>query len=76
VTNPEQKTVHNHGANHREQVASTMTSLTRQHRDHNELQLPYQNNPADHNTVKIIYTAPRNATHSRAWTVLPDLSPG
>jgi len=42
VTNPKQKTVHDHDANYREQIAPTMTQLTKQHHDHNELQLPYK----------------------------------
>ena len=42
MTNPKQKTVHGHDANYREQVAPTVTRHTKQDRDHNELQLPYQ----------------------------------
>jgi hypothetical protein len=40
MTNPKHKTAHGHDANYREQVAPTVTRLTRQHCDHNELQLP------------------------------------
>jgi hypothetical protein len=36
----EAKTVQDHDANYREQIAPTVTQLTRQHRDYYELQLP------------------------------------
>ena len=40
MTNP--KTLQGHDDNQREQIAPTVIPLTRQHFDHNELQLPYQ----------------------------------